>query len=107
MKNKIHVKIGDTVQIISGKYKGHINTIIKVLPKQKQVIVKDANIKTKHYSPKQEGDTGKIIRCEMPINSSNVMLYSQKYKQRSRYYKKNINNKHKQRILKKTQEIIS
>ena len=36
---KMHVKTGDTVQIITGNQKGRISTIIKVLPKTSQVIV--------------------------------------------------------------------
>ena len=106
MRTKIHVKIGDKVQIISGKYKGLISEIIKVFPKRGEVIVKDANIKVKHSRPKQEGETGQIIRLEKPIHSSNVMLYSDKHKKASRYYIKTLNNHQKQRILKKTKEVI-
>nr|YP_009313349.1 Ribosomal protein L24 [Dichotomaria marginata]SCW21603.1 Ribosomal protein L24 [Dichotomaria marginata] len=86
-KLKIHVKNGDTVKIITGEYKGKIGTIIKTIRKKNQVIVKDINMKVKHIRPRQEGETGKIIRQERPIHSSNVMLYDINEKIASRYKK--------------------
>nr|YP_010728709.1 ribosomal protein L24 [Phymatolithon calcareum]WEA76861.1 ribosomal protein L24 [Phymatolithon calcareum] len=105
-KIRMHIKIGDTVQIISGSYKGKISKIVKVLPKTSQVIVKNLNLKVKHSRPNTEEESGKIINFEAPIHSSNVMLYSIKNKIRSRFsIKYNINNQ-KCRLLLKTGEII-
>lgn len=105
-KNKIHVKQGDYVQIISGKHKGKTGKITKIIYKKQQVIVENTNLKTKHIQPKQEKDTGKIIQIEGPIHSSNVMLYSVDEKIASRFrYKKNNKNK-KQKVLIKNSEII-
>lgn len=75
-KNKIHVKTGNTVKVISGSCKNQVGEIIKVLPKTNQVIVKDINLKTKHVRPRQQEESGRIINFEAPIHSSNVMLYS-------------------------------
>ena len=106
-QNKIHVKNGDTVKIISGKYKGQIGKITKILHKKNQVIIKDLNLKTKHIRPNKKEESGKIITIEAPIHSSNVMLYSIQYKVCSRY--NNVYNKDlkKYRQLKKTQEFIN
>nr|YP_010903919.1 ribosomal protein L24 [Hypnea musciformis]WCH56970.1 ribosomal protein L24 [Hypnea musciformis] len=105
-KNKIHVKQGDYVQIISGTHKGKTGKITKIIYKKQQVIVENINLKTKHIQPKQEQDSGKIIQIEAPIHSSNVMLYSVNEKTASRFrYIKNNKNK-KQRILIKNSEII-
>lgn len=106
-KNKIHVKSGDTVQIISGKHKGQIGQIIQVKPKTNQVIIKNLNIKIKHIRPSQEEESGQIINFEAPIHSSNVMLYSENNKIRSRYSITYDHNHQKCRILKKTKEIIA
>lgn len=107
MKNrKIHVKNGDTVQIISGKHKGQIGEIIKVLPRISKVIIKNLNLKTKHIKPNQKEETGKVINFEAPIHSSNVMLYSNKNKVRSRYRIVQRENNKKHRQLIKTQELI-
>ncbi len=105
-KNKVHVKKGDTVQIICGIYKNQVGKIIKVLPKASKVIIKDLNLKTKHVRPKQQEESGKIINFEAPIHSSNVMLYSTKNKIRSRYRISNNRQCAKCRELNKTQEII-
>jgi large subunit ribosomal protein L24 len=103
---KMHVKQGDTVQIISGRDKGKVGEILRALPKTSKVIVKGVNVKTKHVKPQQEGETGQIVTFEAPIHSSNVMLYSTKQKIASRIcYTFNSEGK-KVRMLKKTGEII-
>nr|QVY58416.1 50S ribosomal protein L24 [Kappaphycus striatus] len=103
---KLHIKKGDNVKIISGAYKGKVGIISKIIYKKQQVIIKNINMQTKHMQPKKEEDTGQIIQFEAPIHSSNVMLYSTKNQIASRYkYNKNINNI-KNRILIKTGEVI-
>lgn len=103
-KVKMHVKNGDTVQVISGKNKGQIGKITKVLHKKSQVIVENVNIKTKHLRPTTKEESGKIINTEAPIHSSNVMLYSVKYKTRSRYRTFIDETAKKYRQLNKTKE---
>nr|QVY58216.1 50S ribosomal protein L24 [Eucheuma denticulatum] len=106
IRQKLHIKKGDNIKIISGAHKGKIGTITKVIYKKQQVIIKNINMQTKHMQAKQKGDTGQIVQFEAPIHSSNVMLYSAKHKIASRYkHSKTINNL-KTRILIKTNEII-
>ncbi len=103
---KMHVKAGDTVQVISGSDKGTVGEILKAIPKGGRVIVKGVNLKTKHVKPKEEGESGQIITQEFPIHSSKVMLYSTKQKVASRVgYTVNKDGK-KVRVLKKTGEIL-
>nr|YP_010728937.1 ribosomal protein L24 [Lithothamnion corallioides]WEA77060.1 ribosomal protein L24 [Lithothamnion corallioides] len=104
-KFKMHIKTGDTIQIISGSHKGKISKILKVLPKTSQVIVENLNLKIKHSRPNQEDESGKIINFEAPIHSSNVMLYSIKNKIRSRFSTQYSKDNKKYRLLKKTGEI--
>nr|AYR05826.1 ribosomal protein L24 [Lithothamnion sp.] len=100
-KFKMHVKTGDTVQIISGSQKGKISKIVKVLPKTSQIIIENLNLKVKHCRPNQEEESGKIISFEAPIHSSNVMLYSIKNKIRSRFSIQYSTDNTKYRLLKK------
>lgn len=79
-----HLKQGDTVQIISGKDKGKIGEITKLLKTTNQVVVSESNIKTKHIKPTKQGEVGKISQFEAPIHSSNVMLYSKEKEVSSR-----------------------
>ena len=103
---KMHVKKGDTIQVISGKDKGKIGEISQVIPKTSQVVVEGVNIKTKHVKPRQEGESGQIVTFEAPIHSSNVMHYSKKEETASRVGYTFTEDGRKVRILKKTGEII-
>jgi large subunit ribosomal protein L24 len=103
---KMHVKKGDTVQVIAGRDKGKVGEVTKAIPKLSQVVVKGVNVRTKHTKPQQEGESGQIITFEAPIHSSNVMLYSPKEKVASRLCYTITEDGRKVRKLKKTGEII-
>lgn len=103
---KMHVKKGDTVQVITGSDKGKVGEVLAVNPKQSQVIVEGVNIRTKHVKPRQEGESGQIVTSEGPIHSSNVMLYSEKEKVASRVCYTFTEEGRKVRMLKKTGEVI-
>lgn len=106
VRHKMHVKKGDTVQVITGREKGKVGEILKAFPETSKVIVKGVNVKTKHVKPQQEGESGQIMTVEAPIHSSNVMLYSQKEKVASRVCYTFNSEGRKVRMLKKTGEII-
>ena len=103
---KMHVKTGDTVQVISGKDKGKVGEIVQTFPKLSKVIVRGVNIKTKHVKPQQEGETGRIVTMEAPIHSSKVMLYSTKQNVASRICYSFNEQGRKVRMLKRTGEAI-
>jgi large subunit ribosomal protein L24 len=105
-RQKMHVKQGDSVQVITGKDKGKVGEILRVFPKVSKVIVKGVNIKTKHVKPQQEGESGRIVTQESPIHSSNVMLYSTKQNVASRVCYTFTEDGRKVRMLKKTGEIL-
>nr|YP_009511304.1 ribosomal protein L24 [Gracilariopsis longissima]AXI97181.1 ribosomal protein L24 [Gracilariopsis longissima]UAD89097.1 ribosomal protein L24 [Gracilariopsis longissima] len=79
-KQKMHVKIGETVKVISGKDKGKIGKITKILHRSSKIIVENINICTKHIKAQKEANNGKIITIAMPIHSSKVILQSTKKK---------------------------
>lgn len=103
---KMHVKKGDTVQVIAGREKGKVGEIVRTLPKASKVVVKGVNLITKHVKPRQEGESGQIQTIEAPIHSSNVMIYSTKEKVASRICYTYNSDGRKVRMLKKTGEII-
>ena len=105
-RDKMHVKKGDTNQVISGRDKGKVGEITQTLPKTGQVDVKGVNVRTKHVKPQQEGESGQISTFEAPIHSSNVMLYSTKEQVASRISYTFTEEGRKVRMLKKTGEII-
>jgi large subunit ribosomal protein L24 len=73
-KQKIPVKIGDIVRIISGFNKNEIGEIIKINKKTGKVLVKGVNFKFKHIKPNNENEIGEIKQFEAPIHHSNVKL---------------------------------
>ena len=76
--NKLHVKTGDTVVVISGDDKGVKGEVIAVSPKEGKVIVKGANIVTRHVKPRKQGDQGGIVKVEGAMYASKVQLYCPK-----------------------------
>ncbi|MBZ4683763.1 MAG: large subunit ribosomal protein [Fusobacteriaceae bacterium] len=76
--NKLHVKTGDTVYVISGKDKGKTGKVLRVFPKKGKVIVEGINMITKHMKPNQINPQGGVVKREAPIFSSKVMLFDEK-----------------------------
>ncbi|XWS51953.1 hypothetical protein CRYUN_Cryun11dG0025900 [Craigia yunnanensis] len=104
--HKMHVKLGDTIKVISGRDKGKIGEITKIFKHNSTIVVKDVNLKTKHMKSRGEDQPGQIIKIEAPIHSSNVMLYSKEQDVASRVGHKVLDNGKKVRYLIKTGEII-
>ena len=71
-RRKIHVKIGDTVKIISGFDKNKIGEVIRIYRNSGKIIVKGINMRFKHIKPKTDNDIGEIKQIETPIDHSNV-----------------------------------
>lgn len=73
-KQKMHVKVGDTVTIISGFDKNKTGEVIKLYSNTGKIIVKGINFKFKHIKPTRENEVGEIKQIEAPIHHSNVKL---------------------------------
>jgi large subunit ribosomal protein L24 len=73
-KQKIPVKIGDVVRVISGFNKNEIGEILKINKKTGRVLIKGVNFKFKHIKPNNENEIGEIKQFEAPIHHSNVKL---------------------------------
>jgi large subunit ribosomal protein L24 len=73
-KQKMPVKIGDTVMVISGFHKNEIGEVLKINRQTGKIIVKGVNFKFKHVKPNTENEIGEIKQFENPIHHSNVTL---------------------------------
>ena len=71
---KMHVKIGDSVTILSGFHKNEMGEIIKINKQNGKIFVKGINFKFKHVKPNTENEIGEIKQFEAPIHHSNVKL---------------------------------
>ena len=104
----MHVKTGDTVQVIAGKDKGKVGEVVKCYwqgLKAGQVLVRDVNLATKAVRPQNAGETGQLISTERPLHHSNVMHYSQTQQVRSRVEHEG-EGRAKRRVLVKTGEVL-
>ena len=73
-QNKLHVKTGDTVVVITGKDKGKKGRVLAAFPKENRVLVEGVNMVKKHTKPNPNNPQGGIVTQEAPIHVSNVMI---------------------------------
>lgn len=74
IKQKLHVKIGDVVTVVSGFYKNKTGEVTKIDKKTGKIIIKGINFKFKHLKPNTKNEIGEIKQIEAPIHHSNVKL---------------------------------
>ncbi len=72
--NKLNVKKGDTVVVISGKDKGKQGKILVAYPEKERVVVQNAALVTRHVKPRRQGEPGGRIEKEGSLHVSNVKL---------------------------------
>jgi len=105
MNNKIKLKKGDEVIVLSGKDKGKTGKITSIKKKDLKAIVAGINKVKKHQKPEKE-KTGGIVEKEMPIHISNLSFYDASLKKGIKIgYSYDKKNK-KIRINKQTQKAI-
>ena len=106
MNNKLHVKKGDTVRIISGDDRGSKGKVLEVSPKEGKVIVEGKNIVKKHVKPRKMGDPGGIVDAEGAIYACKVQVVCPACKKPARVGHKLLADGTKQRICKRCGEAL-
>jgi len=76
----LHVQRGDMVEVITGDDRSTpgrrtIARVLRVLPKERKVIVEGVNRVYKHVRPSRRNPQGGRLSKEMPIDISNVLRY--------------------------------
>ncbi len=107
--NKVHVKKGDTVVLLTGKYtdkyssdkKRKTGKVLEVSAKEGKVIVEGINYVTKHVKPTRAGQAGGRIKAEAPIYACKVMAVCPKCNKPTRPGHKIDENGKSKRICKK------
>jgi len=102
--NKLHVKKGDNVIVLSGKDKGKEGKVLEVSPKEGKVIVEKINIVKKHVKPRRQGDMGGIIEAEGALYACKVQLVCPKCKKGTRAGYKVLEDGKKVRVCKHCNE---
>ena len=70
--NKIKVKRGDVVEIITGNDKGKSGKILMISKDQQKVLVEGINFIKKHMPKTEENPQGGVVEREAPLSISNV-----------------------------------
>ena len=99
------IKIGDEIQVVTGKDKGRRGTVLQVFADT--VLVEGINIAKKHQkgNPNQ-GIEGGIIDKEMPVDISNVLVFNPKSKKGERVGIKVSDDGSKVRIFRPSGEVV-
>lgn len=70
----MHIKVNDTVQIMTGDDKGVQAKVLSVDHQAKKVLVEGVNLVYKHVRRSQRNPQGGRLSKEMPVQASNVLL---------------------------------
>jgi large subunit ribosomal protein L24 len=93
------LRVGDLVQVISGKEKGKQGRVSKILAEDDKVVVEGLNKVTRHQRPTPRNQQGGKIEKEAPLQASKVMLVDPTTGKPSRVKVKDVDGK-KQRTAK-------
>jgi len=102
----MRIKKEDNVKVISGKDKGKVGKVLKVIPREGKVIVQGVNFTKRHQRPTNQYREGGIIERESPIYASKVMLVCPNCDKPTRVEHRVLENGEKVRVCKKCGEII-
>ena len=71
---KVHIKVDDTVIVLSGEDKGAKGKVIAVSPEEGKAIVEGVNKQKKHVKPRKQGETGGILDVDGAMYVSKLAL---------------------------------
>ena len=105
MAKTFKIRKGDRVTVITGRDKGKMGEVVRVLRKENRVLVQGVNMVKRHQGPTQTS-TGGIIDKEAPLHISNVALIDPKSDQPTRVGYRLEKGGRKVRVAKRSGEII-
>ena len=97
--NKMSIKKGYTVIVLSGKDKGKQGKVQGTIPSEAKVVVEGVNIVTCHTKPRRQGEEGGIVKREAPLYASKVQVVCPKCGKGTRVAHKTVDGK-KSRVFK-------
>ncbi len=105
-KKKFYIRKNDKVMVMTGKEKGKIGTVLKIITKKERAVVEKLNMVKRHTRPGPKTAKGGIVEKEAPINISNLMLVCGKCAEAIRVGKKMLEDGSKVRFCKKCGELL-
>ncbi|MBM3288947.1 MAG: 50S ribosomal protein L24 [Candidatus Hydrogenedentes bacterium] len=98
---------GDTVLVITGKYKGRKGRVLRTEPDKDRLIVEGVNMMKRHTKPSQRNQQGGIVERERPIHVSNVMAWCEAAGKPSKIVRKRLEDGTRVRVYKVNGEQLS
>tara|TARA_R110002072_G_scaffold282761_1_gene445893 strand:- start:118022 stop:118339 length:318 start_codon:yes stop_codon:yes gene_type:complete len=74
MQQKLHIKVGDSVKVLTGESNGQEGKILSIDRKKMRAIVEGVNLIKKHTKPSAADPQGGIVETEAGIHISNLMI---------------------------------
>lgn len=96
----------DSVQVISGEYKGKTGRVLRVNPEKNRAIVEGINMVKRHTKPNPKNQQGGIVEKEASIHLSNLMLVCPKTGKPTRVGVSILEGGKRVRFSKKAKELI-
>lgn len=70
----MHIKKGDTVEMLTGKDRGKKGKVTQVFPNDARVVVEGLNKMTKNVRARSANEKGQQVAFDAPIHVSNTIL---------------------------------
>ena len=105
MTAKLKIKKGDRVIVMTGKDKGKIGEVLKILTKKGRAFVQNVNMIKSHQRPTQ-ATAGGIVEKEAAIHISNLAHIDPKDDKPTRIGYKTLEGGRKVRFAKRSGEVI-
>ena len=105
MAEKLRLKKGDEVVVLTGRDRGKTGEVIRMVLKKNQVIVQGVSVAKRHTAP-SASNPGGIVDKEMPIDISNVALIDPKDRKPTKIGYRFLEDGRKVRFAKRSGEVI-
>lgn len=105
MAEKLRLKKGDEVVVLTGRDRGKTGEVTKLVLKKNQVIVQGVSVAKRHTAP-SASNPGGIVDKEMPIDISNVALIDPKDRKPTKIGYRFLEDGRKVRFAKRSGEVI-
>ncbi|WP_289023637.1 50S ribosomal protein L24 [Desulfobacter postgatei] len=102
----MRIKKDDKVKVLTGKDKGKIGKVLKVVKKTNRIVVENINMVKVHQRPSQANPQGGIVEKSMPIDVSNLMLMCNSCVKPTRIGIKQLEDGKRVRVCKKCNQQI-
>ena len=105
MAAKLKIRKGDKVVVTTGRDKGKLGEVVRMIPTENRAVVRGVNVAKRHQK-QTAGQEGGIVPKELPIHVSNLALRDPKDGKPTRVGYKTLADGKKVRVAKRSGEVI-